>query len=138
MELLRFGSLDQVRQVKADSFLEGVILNTHTHTHMYSKMITAYTFFSFVLFLLLIKVTQTISVLMLLCCHLSSRAEEPISKTQPAQFKVLLCTPPHHFINMKMTGIIHHRATKPLSTHKCCTAAFCCWWGVCRKIKKEM
>lgn len=37
VELLRFRSLDQVRQLNADSFLERVILNTHirTHKHMH-------------------------------------------------------------------------------------------------------
>lgn len=100
MELLRFGSLNQVRQMNADSFLERVILNTQTHTHTYllwdrqelpimnSKMITAYTFFSFVPILLLIKVTQIILVLMLQN-GTHNGVERHISNIQPAQFEVI-------------------------------------------------
>lgn len=39
MELLSFRSLDQVHQLVGDSFLEWVILNTHTHTHTMSAHI---------------------------------------------------------------------------------------------------
>lgn len=146
MELLRFRSLDQVRQVNADSFLKWVILNTHTYAHIFTvrktgaapscKMITAYTFFFFVLFFLLIKVTHRLCKNgTLLSCHLKNGVLTTYfkytactlqSNTRSAQPSLMLCTPPHHIMNMNMMGVFHQRIIIHLSTHKCCTAGGGC------------